>query len=176
VSATIAVQQRMLPGLGLWSTLIPNGSKAVFHEDNTAMIRVAEICKNPTMRHLHRVHGVSIARLHEELHKKDLVDLRHTPSEAMAADILTKACSSPTLWKQVCLNTGVYGSIDELRANIVMRQQIVDYVPCATSCVSGTPSAPCAPSVPCLSEGPPTTCPVPVAVVCSTFLCVCVYR
>ena len=46
---------------------ITSGIKVILHEDNTAMMRVVEMNRNPTMKRLHRVHGIAIAFLHEQL-------------------------------------------------------------------------------------------------------------
>ena len=46
-------------------TLLPGPVRLQFHEDNQAMLRVAETGHNPSMRHLQRVHRVSVAWLHE---------------------------------------------------------------------------------------------------------------
>eukprot|EP00974_Lingulodinium_polyedra_P029591 2851022-Lingulodinium_polyedra.AAC.1 len=37
----------------------------LFHEDNSAMIRVIKTGRNPILRYLHRTHRISIAVLHE---------------------------------------------------------------------------------------------------------------
>ena len=66
--------------------------------DNQAMIAIIRSGRNPTMRHLPRVHRISIAWLHERLgnpETKDNVDLIDTDTEHMAADIYTKAFTDP---------------------------------------------------------------------------------
>ena len=35
-------------------------ARIIYHEDNDAMIQVVEIGRNPTMRHVGRIHGISI--------------------------------------------------------------------------------------------------------------------
>ena len=60
------------------------------HEDNSAMIRVVESGRNPTMRYLHRTHRVSVAWLHEQLSSgRDGVELIYEDTTRMAADIFT---------------------------------------------------------------------------------------
>ena len=79
-----------IPAFDLWDALLPAGWRAHFHEDNQAMIRVVETGRNPTMRHIGRVHRLAIGWLHERLAAKDIkdpVDLEYTKSEDMAADI-----------------------------------------------------------------------------------------
>eukprot|EP00972_Heterocapsa_arctica_P036575 5383592-Heterocapsa_arctica.AAC.1 len=74
VAADFSLRHCGLPCLSLWWTPLPNKPILRFHEDNQAMIRVVEIGRNPTMRYLHRTHGVSVALLHETF-KKDCLDL-----------------------------------------------------------------------------------------------------
>ena len=64
----------------------------MLREDNDAAIRVMTTGRNPTMKQLHRVHGVSISSLHEIAGKyqKSLVALEYCPTDQMKADIYTK--------------------------------------------------------------------------------------
>ena len=56
VSAFTAFKNLLLPSLAMWETLLRRAVIAQFHEDNQAMIRVVQTGRNPTMRHLNRVH------------------------------------------------------------------------------------------------------------------------
>ena len=47
--------------LELWEVLLPRGFTSVLHEDNQAMAQVIKTCRNPTVRHLHRAHRISVA-------------------------------------------------------------------------------------------------------------------
>ena len=58
----------MIPALALWDVIGPEMKVPMFHEDNQAMILVVMSGRNPTMRHLGRVHRVSVAWLHERLY------------------------------------------------------------------------------------------------------------
>mgnify|MGYP007060145185 CR=1 FL=1 len=71
-----------------------------FHEDNTALIRVVKTGRNPTMRHLTRVHGVDISSMHEKF-AADTWHIHYEKSEKMAADIYTKAFTNKVKWDQV---------------------------------------------------------------------------
>ena len=69
------------------------------------MIQVIKTGRNPTMRHLHRVHRVSAAWLHERLGPvpgRDDVALEYTKSEDMRADIYTKHFTNPDKWVHAC--------------------------------------------------------------------------
>lgn len=57
----------MIPALQLWDVLGPKMQLPMFHEDNQAMVLVVLSGRNPTMRHLGRVHRVSVQRLHERI-------------------------------------------------------------------------------------------------------------
>ena len=49
-----------LPSLDLWDKLLQRTVVLQFHEDNTAMISVCLAGKNPSMKHLSRVHRMPV--------------------------------------------------------------------------------------------------------------------
>ena len=59
----------MIPALDLWDVIGPEMTIPMFHEDNQAMIMVTMSGRNPTMRHLGRVHRVSVQWMHENFGK-----------------------------------------------------------------------------------------------------------
>ena len=65
VATLLAVKAMGLPAIDLWLTIRDNGVIQV-HENNQAMIAVVRTGKNPTIRHIKRTHGMSIAWLHEQ--------------------------------------------------------------------------------------------------------------
>ena len=85
------------------------------HDDNTAMIQVCRTGRNPTMRTLGRVHGISINTMHEALFRQDF---RVGPigTKSMCADIHTKAFPEhkATEWFHVRQNAGVYSPAELL--------------------------------------------------------------
>ena len=89
-----------LPAADMWDVLAP-GRKLVCHEDNEVAIRVCKTGRNQTMRHLGRVHGVTVAWLHEQ-YSGGLFEMAYEPSATMAADVFTKGFTNPELWKSVC--------------------------------------------------------------------------
>ena len=106
-----AYNKVVVPQLDLWQHLFGPTCKAVFHEDNESMIQVIRTGRNPTMRQLGRVHRVAIAVLHERLgnpDSADTVDLIHTGSEDMAADIYTKSFTNPDSWGKALRNINVF--------------------------------------------------------------------
>ena len=93
----------MIPALDLWETMCPVMQPPLFHEDNQAVILVVNSGRNPTMRHIGRVHRVSLSWIHERLgrHKdRDQTILFYQTSENMSADIYTKSFNVKANWIQ----------------------------------------------------------------------------
>ena len=115
VAGQHAYNKVIVPQLDLWQHLFGHNCRSVFHEDNESMIQVIRTGRNPTMRQLGRVHRVAIAVLHERLgdpKTRDSVDLIHTPSKKMSADIYTKPFVTPDEWLRVCINISIYPGKD----------------------------------------------------------------
>jgi hypothetical protein len=90
-----------LPSKDLWDIILQKKAPLYFHEDNQAMIQVVKNGRNPTMRHLGRVHRVAVAWLHERWLAGDFI-IFYEKSELMAADIYTKGFSDKGKWTAVC--------------------------------------------------------------------------
>ena len=90
-----------LPSLSLWGILMPQFRTLDCHEDNTAMIRICQAGRNPTMRYLSRTMGISIAWLYERFQDTNL-ELIYEESAKMTADIFTKAFTDKAKWQEVC--------------------------------------------------------------------------
>ena len=88
-----------IPMADLWDKLAL-GNKLTCHEDNEVAIRVCKSGRNQTMRHLGRVHGITVAWLNEQ-YSAGLFNLVYEPSATMAADIFTKGFTNPESWKAV---------------------------------------------------------------------------
>ena len=101
VSADFAMRHCGLPGLSLWWTLLTHKPQLHFHEDNTAMIRIVDTGRNPSMRYLHRTHRISVAWLHE-IFASDSVRIFYEKSAHMCADIYTKAFTDALGWTAAC--------------------------------------------------------------------------
>lgn len=68
VAADTVLQHMRVPSLDIWDRLLQKGGKqrtGVLREDNDACMKVIQSGRKPTMRRLHRVHGVRIRVLHE---------------------------------------------------------------------------------------------------------------
>ena len=65
------------------------------------MIGVVRAGKNPTMRHLERSHGISVAWMHD-VFQANYVSLAYEVTAKMAADIHTKAFRDGLSWQHAC--------------------------------------------------------------------------
>ena len=68
VAGAFGLRTEGIPAVSLMSVLMGRDCKLRFREDNKAMIRVCETGKNPTLRHIGRTHGVSVAWMWERFH------------------------------------------------------------------------------------------------------------
>ena len=93
-------------------------AKIYMHDDNTAMIQVCRTGRNPTMRTLGRVHGISVSAMHDATFRGDFV-LGPIGTKSRCADLYTKAYpeSRAEEWNHVRQNVGVY-SPAELKARL----------------------------------------------------------
>jgi hypothetical protein len=78
-----------IPAMDLWDVLLQRDVVLVVHDDNSAMIQVCRTGKNPTMRHLGRIHRVSAQWLHERF-KDPCYHLVYEETNSMRADVFTK--------------------------------------------------------------------------------------
>ena len=121
IAGVVGYQKTMIPALDLWEAMCPNMSTPMFHEDNQAMILVVNSGRNPTMRHIGRVHRVSLSWIHERLgrHKdRDETVLFYQTSENMSADIYTKSFKEKGAWVQAQRLINIFGP-DELNASSI---------------------------------------------------------
>ena len=75
------------------------------------MIMVINSGRNPTMRHIGRVHRVSLSWIHERLGRhanRDSTILFYQTSENMSADICTKSFKDKPGWTQACRLINVF--------------------------------------------------------------------
>ena len=82
VSADVALRSVGVPSLQLWDTIVGKDVRkleAIFKEDNQSAIKVMSTGKNPTMRHMQRIHGLSIAWIKERFERKEF-KLGHCPT------------------------------------------------------------------------------------------------
>jgi hypothetical protein len=92
VAASHALRASGLPLLELFETLYPEqreSPRLIHFVDNQSMIAVVRTGRNPTMRHLGRVHGVSIGFWHEQFLDYNMA-ISYIGTAKMTADIYTK--------------------------------------------------------------------------------------
>ena len=111
VAAFNALKSSGLPALDLWEKLLPGVIVLHFHEDNQAMIRVMFTGRNPTMKHLGRVHRVGIAWMHKQF-EQSYLSLMYERTAYMAADIYTKAFNDKDKWDHACLLINIVDPAD----------------------------------------------------------------
>ena len=102
VAADTALRTLGIPALSLWKVLAKVFPQLLFHDDNQGMISVVSSGRNPTMHHLERTHGISIASMHEHFQKDHFVLIFEITAK-MAADIHTKGFKNPMAWKKACM-------------------------------------------------------------------------
>ena len=91
-------------------------------EDNEATIKIVRSGRFPTMRHVKRVHGVSIMSLHDNLNKETYF-LEDCHTDVQAADIFTKHFVKRDEWLHRCELIGVV-SAERLPASGVEKGKI----------------------------------------------------
>lgn len=87
-------RKEMMLACGLCELLGPSMRTPMFHEDNLAMLMVVLSGRNPTMRHLGRVHRVCVRWLHERLGNhpgRVRCILFYEDAADMSAEVYTKA-------------------------------------------------------------------------------------
>jgi len=86
--------------------LAPTKPLLMFYEDNNATIRIVEIGKSQNLRHVKRLHDLSLEWFHD-CHKQKIFSLKYCPSHLQAADMMTKITHDPQTWRSllrlVCL-------------------------------------------------------------------------
>ena len=101
VAANFGYRSVMIPAMDLWATLTSSLKTPLFHEDNQATIMVITSGRNPTMRHLGRVHRVSLQWLHEQLGGSAAANhciLFYENTANMPTDIYTKSFKDEPSW------------------------------------------------------------------------------
>ena len=84
--------------------------KLTAFEDNEATEKIIENGYSPALRHLGRVHGVSIGRLHDSFYgDKAFATMKRVVTDLMKADIFTKSYDTVAKWYHALQLIGVKG-------------------------------------------------------------------
>ena len=80
----------------------PNGRAIlVLLEDNDPVIQICIKGRNPTLRHVPRIHRVNIDATYERIREDPGIYMRHWPTKFQMADILTKGSFSKQAWEDL---------------------------------------------------------------------------
>ena len=101
VAGTFGLRTKGLPFLDIAQRVLQRNVRILILEDNTAMLRVCQTGKNPTMRHLGCTHGMSVAWMHENTTNEHCV-LQRCDTTKQCADIYTKGFNEPDKWRHAC--------------------------------------------------------------------------
>ena len=98
VALDMAVKELGIPALDLWEVVLGRTPELFVYEDNQAAARIVTTGKSQKLRHVSRVHGISICALHD-LRCRGMFSLVDCHTKAEAADIFTKHFVNPDEWK-----------------------------------------------------------------------------
>jgi len=86
-------------------------------EDNDPVIQICIKGRNPTLRHVPRVHRVNIDATYERIREDPGIFMRYWPTHAQFADILTKGSFTASSWTDLVnlLQIRVPSDIKEIR-------------------------------------------------------------
>ena len=98
VAADLAIRTEGLPAPQLWDLVLERPTEFAFQEDNQATIQILKIQTNSTLRHLNRTRRVNVSWLCEVFRNLKEVELKYCKTDEVAADIFTKAFTTPIKW------------------------------------------------------------------------------
>ncbi len=97
VAAADALRRTGLPALHIWNRLLVRDATLEFHEDNSTAVSTMKHGYSPAMKHIERTHGVCLRWLAERFIEPQC-HLFYERTALMAADIYTKAFTTPSEW------------------------------------------------------------------------------
>ena len=81
---------------------LPNGRAClILLEDNDPVIQICIKGRNPTLRHVARVHRVNTDACYERIREDPGIYMRYWPTKYQLADILTKGSFTKQSWDQL---------------------------------------------------------------------------
>jgi len=108
VAAAKGIRASGIPLLDLLEALLGRTVTMIAFEDNEATEAIIRNGYSPELRHMKRIHGVSIGRLNECYHGDNAVaTMKHADSASMKADIFTKPFIEPYKWLKAYTDIGV---------------------------------------------------------------------
>ncbi len=99
VAAYTAVRTIGIPMLDLWEKILGRVPRMHLFEDNQATSTIIRSGKYPTLRHVHKMHGVSISWLHDAF-VKEVFHLVDCHTDFQSGDIFTKHFTDMRRWRK----------------------------------------------------------------------------
>ena len=106
VACNFGIRTVGIPAIDLWTTILGRDLSIDLYQDNQATARIIATGKAPTLRHVHRVHQVCVAWLHERVAQHD-IHLKDCHTNCMAADIFTKHFVNKDKFEHACRLIGI---------------------------------------------------------------------
>ena len=106
VAAYHAVRATGIPLLDSWEHIMGRKPDVYLFEDNQATLRIIQTGKYPTLRHVRRMHGVSISWLHDAFNAGHF-KVFDCDTNYQAADIFTKHFTDVRKWRHALDLIGV---------------------------------------------------------------------
>ena len=98
VALASALRLEGIPALDLWEKILGRVPEVIVYEDNQSAATLVKTGKFPKLRHVARLHGVSISWLHS-CYRRGMFKLFDCHTERQAADIFTKPYVNGDEWK-----------------------------------------------------------------------------
>ena len=115
VSANHAVRRIGIPSRDLWEAILGRSVRLEFMDDNQSTIAVIKSGRNDTMRHVHRMHGVQPAWLHDAWIAGHFT-MEWQPTEGQKADVFTKPFIDTLEWRRACDAICIRSSRDRIQS------------------------------------------------------------
>ena len=110
------VKTELIPAMYIWDILLQRQVKLHVFEDNQSVLCIVTTGKNQTMRHMERVHRVSMAWLYQIYDRFDHVSWHYATSKEMVADLYMKQFSDVCRFEQLRTAIGIAVTVDEVIA------------------------------------------------------------
>ena len=114
VAAYAAVRSTGIPLLDLWECILGRKPAVYLFEDNQATLRIIQTGKYPTLRHVRRMHGVSISWLHDAYNAGHYLPW-DCATDFQAADVFTKHFTDMSKWHHALDFIGIVHDRDLLK-------------------------------------------------------------
>ena len=131
VAAYAAVRATGISLLDLWEFIMGRKPTMYLFEDNQATMKIIQTGKYPTLRHVRRMHGVSISWLHDA-HVAEHFTLWDCATDYQSADIFTKHFTDIRKWHKALDLIGIVHDkqlLDKLNASLCETSSRVKSLP-----------------------------------------------